>query len=78
MGFPVEVNIDMREIIFLVEDAADGGYTARALGYSIYTEGETLDALKQNIRDAVKCHFDEKDLPRMARLHTLRDEIMAL
>ena len=68
----------MSEIIFLVEDAADGGYTARALGHSIYTEGETLDELKQNIRDAVKCHFDEKDLPRVARLHTVQDEIMAL
>lgn len=68
----------MSEIIFLVEDAADGGYTARALGHSIYTEGETLDELKQNIRDAVRCHFDEKDLPRVVRLHTVQDEIMAL
>lgn len=68
----------MSEIIFIVEDAADGGHTAKALGYSIYTEGETLDALKQNIRDAVKCHFDEKDLPGIARLHTVRDEIMAI
>ena len=68
----------MSEIIFLVEDAADGGYTARALGHSIYTEGETLDELKQNIRDAVKCHFDESDLPSVVRLHMVQDEIMAL
>lgn len=47
----------MSEIIFIVESSDEGGYTAKALGCSIYTEAETLDALKENIRDAVKCHF---------------------
>ena len=47
----------MSEIIFIVENSDEGGYTARALGHSIYTEGETLDELKENVKDAVKCHF---------------------
>jgi predicted RNase H-like HicB family nuclease len=50
----------MSEIIFIIENSDEGGYTAKALGYSIFTEGETLEELKGNIRDAVKCHFDER------------------
>jgi predicted RNase H-like HicB family nuclease len=57
-----EVKTRMTEIIFVIEDSDEGGYIAKALGYSIHTEGETLDDLKANIKDAVKCHFDEKDL----------------
>ncbi len=68
----------MSEIIFVVEDSDEGGYTAKALGYSIYTEGETLDELKEKIRDAVKCHFDEKDRPRIVRLHMVKDELMPI
>jgi predicted RNase H-like HicB family nuclease len=48
----------MSEIIFIVEDSDEGGYAAKALGHSIYTEGETLEELRRNIKDAVKCHFD--------------------
>jgi predicted RNase H-like HicB family nuclease len=66
------------ELIFLVENADEGGYTAQALGYSIYTEGETVDELKRNIADAVKCHFDEKERPHIVRLHMAKDEIMAI
>lgn len=68
----------MSEIIFIIEDAAEGGLTAKALGHSIFTEGETLEKLKENIKDAVRCHFEEKDLPRIARLHMVKDEIMAI
>jgi hypothetical protein len=68
----------MSEIIFVVEDSVEGGYTAKALGYSIYTEGETLDGLKENIKDAVRCHFDEKERPHVVRLHMVKDELMAL
>jgi predicted RNase H-like HicB family nuclease len=68
----------MNEIIFVVENSDEGGYTAKALGYSVYTEGDTLEELKENIKDAVKCHFEEKDRPRIARLHMVRDEVMAL
>ena len=68
----------MSEIIFIVESSDEGGYIAKALGFSVHTEGETLDELKENIRDAVKCHFDEKELPRIARLHMVKDEVMAI
>ncbi len=51
----------MTEIIFLVEEAAEGGFTARALGESIYTEGDDAAALEENVRDAVRCHFDLAD-----------------
>ena len=62
----------MTEIIFLVEEAPEGGYTARALGESIFTEAEDLEGLERNVRDAVRCHFDEGKRPRMVRLHFTR------
>jgi len=68
----------MTEIIFAVDNSDEGGYTAKALGYSIYTEGENLAELKEHIKDAVRCHFDEKDRPRIARLHMVTDEVMAI
>jgi predicted RNase H-like HicB family nuclease len=68
----------MSEIIFIIEDSDEGGYTAKALGYSIYTEGETLEELKENIKDAVKCHFDNETLPHIIRLHMVKDEVMAI
>ncbi|MGQ9496743.1 MAG: 2-oxoisovalerate dehydrogenase [Desulfotomaculales bacterium] len=67
-----------QEIIFLVEEAPEGGYTARALGHSIFTEGENLDEIRAAVRDAVRCHFEDKDLPRMIRLHIVKDEVMAV
>jgi len=66
----------MEELFFLVEENAEGGFTARALGESIFTQGETIDEVKDNIRDAVSCHF-EKERPRVIRLHIVRDEILA-
>jgi len=68
----------MSEIIFIVENSNEGGYTAKSLGYSIYTEGQTLDELKENIKDAIKCHFDEKEIPHIARLHIVKDEVIAI
>lgn len=67
----------MNEIIFQVEEAAEGGYMARALGHAIFTEAESLDALRDNVRDAVRCHFDEGTGPRLIRLHFVRDEVLA-
>jgi hypothetical protein len=66
------------ELIFLVEDAPEGGYTARALGESVFTEAEDLQGLHTNVRDAVRCHFDEGQAPRMIRLHFVRDELIAV
>ncbi len=69
---------DMSEIIFLVEEAAEGGFTARALGESIFTEGDDIASLEANIRDAVRCHFDESELPRMIRLHFTREQVITV
>jgi len=66
------------EIIFLVEESLDGGLESRALGHSIYVEAETPEELKEAVRDAVRCHFEEVDLPQVIRLHTVRDEILAV
>jgi len=55
----------MDEIIFLVEEAPEGGYTARALGSPIFTEADSLDDLHANVHDAVQCHFEEGETPRM-------------
>ena len=68
----------MDELIFLVEDAPEGGYTARALGQAIFTEADDLPSLKEQIRDAVHCHFDEGREPSMIRLHFVREEVMAV
>jgi hypothetical protein len=67
----------MNEIIFLIEEGVEGGFTARALGESIFTEADTLDALRQQVRDAVNCHFDEGNAPKVIRLHFVRDEALA-
>jgi hypothetical protein len=67
----------MNEIIFLIEEATEGGFTARALGESIFTEANSLDALRQQVRDAVNCHFDEGNAPKVIRLHFVRDEVLA-
>lgn len=67
----------MNELIFLVEEAPEGGYTARALGQSIFTEADTLDELRRNIREVVDCHYDEGQAPAVLRLHMVRDEVLA-
>jgi hypothetical protein len=68
----------MNEIIFLVEEAAEGGLVARALGESIFTEADDLPSLESNIRDAVHCHFDEANMPRVIRLHFTREQVIAV
>jgi predicted RNase H-like HicB family nuclease len=69
----------MSEIIFDVrEDDVDGGYIASALGVGIHTQGETLEELRSNVKEAVDCYFDENmEAPRVIRLHFVRDEVMA-
>ena len=69
----------MTEIVFQVEEDPDGGYTARAVGASIFTEADTIEQLRDNIRDAVNCHFDKIEArPKVVRLHFTRDEVIAL
>ena len=67
----------MIEIIFLVQDSPEGGSEARALSASIYTEADTLDELEEMIRDAVSCHFNESERPKLIRLHYAHEEIIA-
>jgi len=67
----------MNEIIFLVEEALEGGYTAKALGESIFTEGDTMEEIKGNIRETVECHFDEVNKPKLIRLHLIKEEVIA-
>ena len=66
----------MTEIIFIVEESPEGGFEAKALGHSIFTEADTLDELKQNIKEAIHCHF-EKDAPKIVRLHYIKEEVFA-
>ena len=68
----------MGEIIFVVEESLEGGFHARALGESIYTEGDDIKELHKNIREAVQCHFDEGKAPKVIRLHFVRDEVIGL
>ncbi len=65
------------EIVFLVEEAPEGGYVARALGESIITEADNANDLHGALRDAVHCHFDEGAAPKLIRLHFVRDEVIA-
>jgi hypothetical protein len=67
----------MKEIIFLVEPAAEGGLNARALGESIFTDADSLEELKENVRDAVACHFEPDDKPSVIRLHFVTEEVIA-
>ena len=66
------------EIIFVAEESLEGGYEARALGYSIFTQAETLEELKTAIRDAIRCHFEEDAMPRIIRLHQVKEEVLSL
>lgn len=68
----------MKEIIFLIEEAVEGGFTARALGESIFTEGDTMEEVRANIKEAVACHFEEDSLPQLIRLHIVKDELIIL
>jgi hypothetical protein len=66
------------EILFLIEEDPEGGYTAKALGESIFTQASDMQSLKEMVRDAVRCHFpDEVNRPKAIRLHIVRDEVIA-
>lgn len=67
------------EIIFVVEEDLEGGYSATAVGHSIITQGDTIEELKYMVKDAVECHFeDETHSPKLIRLHFVKDEILAV
>lgn len=68
----------MNEIMFIVEESPEGGLTARALGESIFTEADDIESLHRQVRDAVHCHFDEGQAPKIIRLHFTREELIAV
>jgi predicted RNase H-like HicB family nuclease len=70
----------MTEVIFLIEEALEGGYTARALGEGIFTEAETLEELRNNVKEAVDCYYEEDDenKPKLIRLHLVKEELITL
>ncbi len=70
--------MNSNEIIFEVTEAPEGGYDARALGHAIFTQGDDWDDLKDMVRDAVRCHFDDGAVPGVVRLHLVRDEAIAV
>lgn len=68
----------MNEVFFLVEEAIEGGYIAKAIGESIFTEGDTMEELKSNIKEAVLAHYDEGKAPKIIRLHLVKEEIITV
>ena len=66
------------EIIFAVEESPEGGYEARALGYSIFTQGDSLEELREMVRDAVRCYFEPEQMPEVIRLHFVHDEVISV
>ena len=66
----------MNEIIFVVEETPEGGWIARALGESIFTQVDEIEALHGRVRDAVRCHFEDGTAPKVIRLHFVRDEVL--
>jgi hypothetical protein len=67
-----------KEIIFIVEESPEGGYEAHSLGHSIYTQADNYEELKTMVHDAVSCHFDEEERPRIIRLHQVKDELIVV
>ncbi len=67
----------MREIIFIVDESPEGGYDARALDHSIFTDGDDLEQLKANVKDAVATHFEAADMPKVIRLHMVKEIVIA-
>ncbi len=67
-----------KEIIFVVDEAPEGGYQARALGHLIFTEADSFEELKKMVQEAVVCHFEENERPRVVRLHIVKEELLAV
>lgn len=67
----------MSEIIFTVKESPEGGFEAEALGHSIFTDGDTMEQLQANVKDAVAVHFEAVDRPKVIRLHYMREIVIA-
>ena len=80
MATPILNHMQKRqsEVIFLVEEDSEGGYTARALGEAIFTQGEDREELHKNVREAVSCHFQPGEGPAMIWLHFVKEEVLSV
>jgi predicted RNase H-like HicB family nuclease len=67
----------MSELVFEVTQEADGGFVAEALGESIFTQADTWEELRANVREAVNAYYFDKPAPKQLRLHLVRDEVLA-
>ena len=68
----------MTEIVFVIQEEPEGGYSAHALGESIFTQADDMASLREMVRDAVRCHFpDATTRPKVFRLHFVSDEVIA-
>ena len=70
--------MNSKEIIFIVEESDEGGYIAKALSESIFTEAEDISSLKKEIVDAVHCHFEGDKKPDIIKLHYVKEEYLAV
>lgn len=68
----------MKERVFEVTQEADGGFTAKALGESIFTQGDTWDELRSNVQEAVEAFYFDSPKPASLRMHMVRDEVLAI
>jgi predicted RNase H-like HicB family nuclease len=68
----------MNELVFEIAQEADGGFTAEALGESIFTQADTWEELKANVKEAVQAFYFDSVAPASIRLHSVRDEVLAL
>jgi predicted RNase H-like HicB family nuclease len=70
--------MNFEELTFLAQEDPEGGYSARSIKESIYTQGDTIEELKKNIKDALKCHFEnDNEAPKYIKLHILMEEIFS-
>lgn len=68
----------MSELVFEVTHEEDGGFCAECLSEHIFTQGDTWEALRANVREAVRAYyFDQPQSARSIRLHLVRDEVLA-
>jgi predicted RNase H-like HicB family nuclease len=67
-----------KEIIFSIEEDIEGGFVAQAISNNIFAQGETMSELRANIKDAVLCHFEEEEMPKVIRLHIVKQELLAV
>jgi Zn ribbon nucleic-acid-binding protein len=67
----------MAELIFEVTQELDGGYCAECLTHDIFTQADTWDELRLNVREAVRAYFFDQPAPERVRLHLVRDEVLA-